>query len=316
MVNGEGAVETGREQLLESIRSIEMQTLIDMVLILFAAYILGRIVTIALSKFSEKMSRSGSVKVKMIIPAIKFGIYIIAFFYILREIFSMFGPELFLLTGLVGAAIGFGVKDLFADFVGGVVVTFERPYQVGDKITIGNYYGEVTDIGLRATKLVTPDDDTVTVPNSLIFSEAVASGNYGESEMMVVIDLYIASESDVETAMKIFREVVVSSRYVYISRSSPITLLHKALPFYTRLRARTYVNDLRDEFEFESDVHTRAWIEFQKNGIRAPQLHILSIPPIEEERESSDTNQRNVRLNRRNRGDSEFDTGSQRNSEL
>jgi small-conductance mechanosensitive channel len=315
MVNGESAVETGRERLLESIRSIEMQTLIDMVLILFAAYILGRIVTIALSKFSEKMSRSGSVKVKMIIPAIKFGIYIIAVFYILREIFSMFGPEVFLLTGLVGAAIGFGMKDLFADFAGGVVVTFERPYQVGDKITIGNYYGEVTDIGLRATKLVTPDDDTVTVPNSLIFSEAVASGNYGDSEMMVVIDLYIASESDVKTAMTILKEVVVTSRYVYISRSSPIILLHKAFPFYTRLRARAYVNDLRDEFEFESDVHIKAWMEFKKNGIRSPQLHILSVPPVEE-RESSDSTRRNVRLNRRNRKDSKFNIGSQKDSEL
>lgn len=316
MVNGEEAVESGREQLLETIRSIEMQTLIDMVLILFVAYILGRIVTSVLSKISEKMSRTGSVKVKMIIPAIKFGIYTIAFFYLVSEILSIFGPELFLLTGLVGAAIGFGMKDLFADFAGGVVVTFERPYQVGDKITIGNYYGEVTDIGLRATKLVTPDDNTVTVPNSLIFNEAVASGNYGASEMMVVIDLYIASESDVKAAMKILRETVVSSRYVYISRSSPIILLHKAFPFYTRLRARAYVNDLRDEFEFESDVHTKAWIEFKKNGIRAPQLHILSVPPVEAENESSDSTRRNVRLDRRNRKDSEFNIGSQKDSGL
>lgn len=316
MVNGEGTVETGREQLLETLRSIETQTLVTMISILLVAYILGKIVTIILLKISEKMSRSGSVKVKMTIPAIKFGIYVIAFYYILSEIFTIFGPELFLLTGLVGAIIGFGLKDVFADFVGGIVVTFERPYQVGDKITLGNYYGEVIDIGLRATKLVTPDDDTVTVPNSLIFNEPVASSNYGDPEMMVVIDLYIASESDVKTAMKILRETVVSSRYVYISKSSPIILLHKSLPFYTRLRAKAYVNDLRDEFEFESDVHTRAWMEFKKKGIRAPQLHVLSIPPVEEGRESSDSIRRNVRSNRTNRRDSEFNTGSQKDSGL
>ncbi|WP_341537015.1 hypothetical protein [Methanosarcina barkeri] len=86
--------------------------------------------------------------------------------------------------------------------------------------------------------------------------------------MMVVIDLYIAGESHVETAMKILWEAVVSSKYVYISRERPVVLLHKALPFYTRLRAKAYVNDLRDQFKFESDVHTRAWVEFQKNGIR------------------------------------------------
>lgn len=274
--------ETSRQQLLDTILSIDIQTLITIVLIFSIAYILGKIVTILLSKLSDKLSQSGRVKVKLIIPVVKFVIYIVALYYISRQIFLIFGPELFLLTGLLGAAIGFGVKDLFADFFGGIVITFEKPYQIGDKISIGNNYGEVTDIGLRATKLVTPDDNAVTVPNSLIFNESVASGNSGASEMMVVIDLYIAGESDAETAMRILREAVVSSKYVYISKKRPVTLLHKALPFYTRLRAKAYVNDLRDEFKFESDVHTRTWIEFQKNGIKPPQLHIFNIPPVEE----------------------------------
>jgi moderate conductance mechanosensitive channel len=302
--------ESGREQLIEALRSIEMQTLVDMVLVVFAAYVLGRIVTAVLSKISENMSRESRIKVKMIIPAIRFVLYAVAFFYILREIFGIFGPELFLLTGLLGAAIGFGVKDLFADFVGGVVITFEKPYQIGDKINIGNYYGEVTDIGLRATKLVTPDDNTVTTPNSLIFNEAIASGNYGVSEMMVVIDLYIAGESDVKTAMRILRETVVSSKYVYVSEKRPVIMLHKALPFYTRLRAKAYVNDLRDEFEFESDVHTKAWIEFLKNDIRAPQLHILNIPPVGDEYESDRATRRGVRSDQRTGRDSESSTDS------
>jgi small-conductance mechanosensitive channel len=313
MVDG-NSVNTTREQLLETIRSMETQTLVNIILAFFVAYIFARIITALLSKLSEKMSRSGRIKVKMVIPAVKFGIYIVAFYYFLTELLNIFGPELFLLTGLIGAAVGFGLKDLFADFVGGVIITFEKPYQVGDKISIGNYYGEVTDIGLRATKLVTPDDNTVTAPNSLIFNEAIASGNYGASEMMIVIDLYIASESDVKAAMKILRETVVTSKYVYISRTSPVILLHKSLPFYTRLRAKAYVNDLRDEFEFESDVHTRAWTEFGKNGIRAPQLHILNIPQIGEESELRTTRRKNDRSNVIHGKYSDFNAGSQKNS--
>ncbi len=314
MVDGNSIEDTTREQLLETLRSIETQTIVNILLIFFLAYVLGRIIAALLSRVSEKMSRSGRIKVKMIIPAAKFGIYIIAFYYFLTEILKIFGPELFLLTGLIGAAIGFGLKDLFADFVGGVVITFEKPYQVGDKISIGDYYGEVTDIGLRATKLVTPDDNTVTAPNSLIFNETVASGNYGASEMMVVIDLYIASESDFKTAMRILRETVVTSKYVYISEKSPIILLHKALPFYTRLRAKAYVNDLRDEFEFESDIHTRTWVEFLKNDIKAPHLHILNIPSIGEEYESSTLARENIRSDKRIRRDSESSTAFQRDS--
>lgn len=307
---------TTREQLLGTIRSIEFQTLLNMFLVVLTAYLLGIILTKAISKVSEKMSRSSRVKVKMIIPLIKVGIYSIAFFYVIRQIFKIFGPEIFLLSGLIGAAIGFGVKDLFADYVGGIIITLERPYHVGDKITIGDYYGEVIDIGLRETKLVTPDDNIVTAPNSLIFDEAVASGNYGSPGMMVVIDLFIASESDVKTAMKILRETVVSSKYVYISEKNPVTMLHKALPFYTRLRAKAYVNDLRDEFEFESDVHTRAWIEFKNKGILAPQLHILNIPQTGDESVVGTTTLRNARSGNRGRGEFESGTSSRKNSEL
>ncbi len=305
-----------REQLLETVRSIEVQTLINMALVVLLAYLLGIILTKVISKISEKMSRRGRIKVKMITPIIKVGIYATAFFYVLRQIFKIFGPEIFLLSGLIGAAIGFGVKDIFADYVGGIVITFERPYHVGDKITIGDYYGEVIDIGLRETKLITPDDNVVTAPNSLIFDEAVASGNYGSPGMMVVIDLFIASESDVKTAMRIFRETVVSSKYVYISEKNPVTVLHKALPFYTRLRAKAYVNDLRDEFEFESDVHTRAWIEFKNKGIKTPQLHILNIPQIGEEPELRNATLRNARSGKRSQGDAESGTSSRKKSEL
>ncbi|AKB29251.1 Potassium efflux system KefA protein [Methanosarcina siciliae C2J] len=312
MVNGD----SGSQQLLETLRSIDTQTIVIMFLILAAAYVLSRIITTLLSKISEKMSRKDRIKVKMIIPTVKFGIYVLAFYYILKEIFNIFGPELLLLTGLLGAAIGFGVKDLFADIIGGLVITFEKPYQIGDKISIGGHYGEVTDIGLRATKMVTPDDNTITAPNSLIFNETVASGNYGDSEMMVVIDLYIASGSNVETAMRILREAVVSSKYVYISESSPVTLLHKALPFYTMLRAKAYVNDLRDEFKFESDVHTRTWIEFLKNGIRAPQFHILNLPPAGKKHESDAPSRRNARSNTVARRDSEFNADFSKNFEF
>jgi small-conductance mechanosensitive channel len=295
---------TSREQLVETLRSVETQTLVNIVLAILIAYLLGMIITDVLSRLSEKMSRSGRIKVKMVIPALKFGIYSIAIIYIFRIVLRILGPELLLVSGLLGAAIGFGLKDFFADAVGGVVIALEKPYHVGDKITIGSYYGEVIDVGLRATKLVTPDDNVVTAPNSFIFNETISSGNYGSPEMMVVIDLYIASESDVKTAMRILREAVVSSKYVYISEKNPVTLLHKALPFYTRLRAKAYVNDLRDEFKFESDVHTRTWTEFRKYGIRAPQLHILNLPPVQEEKGPGTVAQGNIRSDKRARKDS------------
>ena len=253
---------------------IESGTIISSILVILIAYLLIRIITFLLVLISE---RSGHYRItfKMVIPLLKFSIYGIATYYILTNIIKLESSQLTLFGGLLGAAIGFGLKDLFADVIGGIVITLEKTFQVGDKIKMGDYYGEVIDIGIRATKLVTPDDNLVSAPNYLIFTQAVASANAGAPEMMVVIDLFIDSDSDAVLAMKILKESVVTSKYVYISRKRPFTILLKDFPFYRRLRAKAYVNDLRYEFEFESEVTRRALNEFSKHGIESSKLNIL-----------------------------------------
>ena len=87
---------TSRGATSGNLRSIDTQTLITIVLIFLIAYISARIITILLSKLSEKMSRSGRIKVKIFIPIVKFVIYILAFYYIFREIFKIFGTGILL----------------------------------------------------------------------------------------------------------------------------------------------------------------------------------------------------------------------------
>jgi small-conductance mechanosensitive channel len=258
---------------------IDTGTIISSTLVIFIAYLLVRVITFILVLISE---RSGQyrITVKMVIPLLKFSIYGIAVYYILVNILKWESSQLILFGGLLGAAIGFGLKDLFADVIGGIVITLEKPYQVGDKIRMGDYYGEVSDVGIRATKLVTPDDNLVSAPNYLVFTQAVASANAGAPEMMVVIDVFIDPDSDTVLAMKILKESVMTSKYVYVSRKRPFTVLLKDFPFYRRLRAKAYVNDLRYEFEFESEVTRRAWKEYSNYGIKAPNVNILEAGTI------------------------------------
>ena len=240
----------------------------------FSAYLFIRVITFILIFISERAGKY-RITIKMVLPLLKFTIYGYTLYYVLIHILKWESSQLILFGGLLGAGIGFGLKDLFADIIGGIVITFEKPFQVGDKIKIGNYYGEVSDIGIRATKFVTPDDNLISAPNYLIFTEAVASANAGAPEMMVVIDLFLDSDSDPVLAMKILKESVITSKYVYVSSKRPFTILIKDFPFYRRLRAKAYVNDLRYEFEFESEVTRRAWDEFSKHGIEASKLNIF-----------------------------------------
>jgi small-conductance mechanosensitive channel len=257
------------------LKTIDFGTILSIIVVVIVAYLLTRAITSILIWLSERAGER-RITVKMVIPLAKFTIYGVATYIILASILSLSSTQLIAFSGLLGAAIGFGLKDLFADVVGGFIITFEKPYQIGDKVKIGGYYGEVTDIGIRATRLITPDDNLVSVPNYLIFTQAVASASAGTPEMMVVIDLFIAPDSDAELALSILKEALVTSRYVYISKKRPFTVLLEDFPFYKRVRAKAYVYDLRNEFEFKSEVTRRAWAELSKKGITAPDVPVMS----------------------------------------
>jgi small-conductance mechanosensitive channel len=259
---------------LENIPMIDVGTVLYIAEIIVIAYILVYVLSFLLRKISEQVGQYRIV-VKTLIPLLKFLIYLGAIYFIIVAVLQPSLTETVAFSGLLGAALGFGLKDLFADAIGGITITFEKPFQIGDKITFGKYYGEVIDIGIRGTRLVTPDDNTVTVPNFLIFTESVASGNYGKLDMMVVIDLYIDPHSDANRALKILKDAIVTSKYVYISPECPYTVLLDDFPYYRRVRAKAYVNDLRQEFEFKSEVTRRAWMSYQEVGIEPPRIPLL-----------------------------------------
>jgi small-conductance mechanosensitive channel len=249
---------------------LNFQVVLQIIVLITFSYILVRVVSLILLRLSER-SEKHRVTIRMVAPLFKVAVYLVVLYYIASYVLSLSSDQLVAFSALAGAIIGFGLKDLFSDVVGGVVIIIENTYHVGDKIRMGDYYGEVTDIGLRSTQLMTPDDNTVAVPNSLIFTESVASGNYGNEEMMVVTDMFIDPKSDAYLAMKITEEAAFTSKYIFLDEEHRITTLLNEFPSHLRVRVRAYVNDLRYEFEFRSDITRRSWKAFVQHGIKAPE---------------------------------------------
>ncbi len=256
-------------------KTIDANLILYILFIIAGAYILTWLLSLLLMQVSERIGWYRT-SITMIIPLLKLLVYLVALYYIIIAVIEPSLTQMVAFSGLFGAAIGFGLKDLFADIVGGIVIIFEKPYQIGDKVSIGDRYGEVKDIGIRATRIQTPADELVSVPNFTIFAQPVTSGNAGDLAMMIVIDLYIHPDSDAERAMKILKEALVTSKYIIIAKRYPYTVLLEDFPFYKRVRAKGYVNDLRLEFEFKSEVTRRAWAEFKKAKIRPPAV----VPPV------------------------------------
>lgn len=245
--------------------------IIQSLLILIFVAVLVWVLDIGLKILSEQLGTKRHI-LAMVIPVFKIILYIGALYIIISPLFHLGLTEFAVFSGLVGAGIGLGLKDLFADIVAGFIIILEKPFQIGDKIQIGGDYGEVVDIGLIQTVIVTPGDSRVSIPNYSAISNSVSSANSGASEMMVIIDLYLSYDSDIQEAIRLLSETVITSRYVYVSDTRPYTILVENLPLFKKITAKAYVNDLRHEFIFKSDITKRAWEAYQNAGIKPPEI--------------------------------------------
>ncbi|MBN2797787.1 MAG: mechanosensitive ion channel [Deltaproteobacteria bacterium] len=177
------------------------------------------------------------------------------------------------LAGTIGVAVGFAFKDLLASLITGIILLMDQPFQVGDRIAFGSYYGEVTEIGLRSVRLVTLDDNLVTIPNSAFLSSAVASANAGALDCMVVIDFWVGAGEDAELARSLILESTVVSSFVLITK--PVAVLvseaFQGEHYVTQIRVKAYVFDARYEKALISDVTRRVKITLRDHGIRTPE---------------------------------------------
>jgi small-conductance mechanosensitive channel len=149
------------------------------------------------------------------------------------------------------------------------MIIFDRPFQVGDKIEIDEHYGEVIKIGLRSTRIVTPDDSIVTIPNGDLMSKPVSNANSGEPNCQVVAELYLPINVDTEQVRQIALEAAQVSKYIYLNK--PVVVLffnemHERKPFL-KMRLKAYVMDIRHEFAFKSDMTEIVLRELIKKNI-------------------------------------------------
>lgn len=251
---------------------IDAATVVGAVAILVVAVLLARASRIVLSALANRSDDRGPA-IRLSIPLTKFLVYGVAAYSILGPLFRLSQTQAIAFAGVLGAAIGFGLKDLLANIAGGLVIVFETSYQVGDWIEMGGHYGEVVDIGIRSTRLQTPDADLVAVPNYLAITDSVANANTGSPEMLVVTELFVANDADADRAREIVEEAVYTSRHLAPAR--PVAVLVEDQPRYRTIRAKAYVNDLDAQFAFESDVTRRALRRFDVDDISTPSSSLL-----------------------------------------
>lgn len=246
----------------------------SIIFILIGFYII-KLISKILEIFAERSAKY-RITIKGIIPVVRIFGWIIILYILIAGIFKPPVSTLIAVTASVGIAVGFAAQDIIKNIFGGIMILFDRPFQVGDKIEMGEHYGEVIKIGLRSTRIVTPDDSTVTIPNGEIMNKSVSNTNYGEPYCQVVAEIYLPIKIDTNRVREIAIEAAQVSQFIYLNK--PITVLFfnevKERRSYLKMRLKAYVMDIRYEFVFKSEMTENVIRELLKeNIITVEELH-------------------------------------------
>ncbi|MBN2359933.1 MAG: mechanosensitive ion channel [Deltaproteobacteria bacterium] len=238
--------------------------------LILGAVVLVRLLNRVLRGVAERIVQRRLV-IKQVTTLAAFIIYALAILLAAVRLFNFSSSAMFALSGTIAVAVAFALKDVAASFMASITILLNKPFQVGDRIQFGSYYGEVTEIGLRTVRLVTLDDSLVTIPSNKFLTEAVASANAGALDCMVVVPFYLAPDADIGRAKEIVQDALLASRYLYLGK--PFTVLvgceaGEMSRAMVKLVAKAYVYDARHEKAFASDVTEHALREFGRARIR------------------------------------------------
>lgn len=256
------------QQPAEVLKVISFSKIFWTLVLLGLGYLVVRLVIRLFELFAERSAKT-RIAVKSISPIVRIVMWTIIIFAVVKGIYNPPIETLIAISASITIAVGLAAQDLLKNIFGGLMLLFDRPFQVGDKIETGKYYGEVIEIGLRATRIVTPDDSTVTVPNMELMNAAVSNANSGELNCQVVAEIYLPIDVDTQRVRKIAIEAAQVSRYVFLDKPIVVVFFNEVMErrSYLKMRLKAYVMDIRYEFPFKSDMTEIVIRELLQQGI-------------------------------------------------
>jgi small-conductance mechanosensitive channel len=186
--------------------------------------------------------------------------------------------SLAVVLGTLGIGLGFGLQQIFNNFVSGIILLIERPIQVGDVVEIGGLRGVVKKINVRATVVQTFDNTSFIIPNSEFISGKVVNWSFQDPTIRISIDVGVAYGSDVELVKGTLLEA--ASMQPRVLKNPPPDVLFvefgdSALIF--RLRFYAHV---KDALMAETEARFLIYKLFNERGIEIPfpqrDIHIKS----------------------------------------
>ncbi len=212
--------------------------------------------------------------------------YIIMFIAVFISL-STLGINLSTLTvfaSIVGVGIGFGMQNIASNFISGLIILFERPIKVGDRVFIEEVIGDVVQIKMRATIVKTLDNEHIIIPNSFFLEEKVMNRSAEDLRLRLRVNFGVSYSSDVfhvrDVALKVAKDITKEFPEVLADPAPRVGFLEygdSSLDFVLLI----WIENPKNEMIIKSATRFMLFKAFQDNNIEIPfpqrDLHIRSV---------------------------------------
>lgn len=184
------------------------------------------------------------------------------------------------LAGAIGVGIGFGLQNITNNFISGLIILFEQPIKVGDRIEVGDVDGDVIRISARSTTILTNDNISIIVPNSKFIDNEVINWSHSERKIRFNFKVGVAYKENPDKIKRILLEVAEANPGIL--KTAPSDVLfdsygESSLNFILRVWSTEYVNKPR---VLKSQLYYEIFRRFAEEGIELPfpqrDLHLKS----------------------------------------
>ena len=170
------------------------------------------------------------------------------------------------LVAALSVGLGFGLQEIFANFISGLIILFERPVRIGDVVTIGNLSGTVSKIRIRATTITDFDRKEIIVPNKTFVTDQLINWSLNDTVTRVIVKIGVAYETDLPLARKLMMQAAEENPRVL---RDPAPLL-----FFLTISASTFdyelrfhVRELGDRNAATDEILTRIALSFREHNV-------------------------------------------------
>ncbi|WP_447968493.1 mechanosensitive ion channel family protein [Nitrospira sp. M1] len=183
--------------------------------------------------------------------------------------------------GFLSVGIGFGLQNLTSNFIAGLMLLFERPIIVGDRVTVGGIEGDVLEINIRSTTIRSLNNMSIIVPNAEFISGTVTNWSHSDPRTRVEIDVGVSYQSDLQTVIHALVEAGSEHPQV-LQDPTPKTWLMSFGDSSWNMRLLVWLDSPKNRMQVISDVNCAIVEKFRNRGVEIPfpqrDLHLKTFP--------------------------------------